>query len=696
MCLSPYFFDPGKRVVSVLLLIAIAFGSCNRHTPKADHYIQMRKITDSAGYLADKQELAKAMQYFDTHYALIHEPGTSDEWKKYHFKQNAYYLNAHLNNNDKKGLDLALTYADSMLTVIEGSAVKEAYQDELRITYFAKGDVLFAKGDFPNAFRLYYQGKLLADQSGNKCYHALFDSRFALLNFKETKYKQAASLFLQAYRDNLTCNLDFETFAATQGAMDNAGLSYEHLSMVDSAEYCYRAAIAYIKRNAIRFPDRARFITDAYGVTYGYLGTMYQDRGRMDEAEKWFKKSIELNSNAGNERHNAQLVQLKLARVYLETGRMRETDSLINGVRVSLDTLPNNKAELDWQKIKWNYLYAIKQPQKANPYLLEYLQLKDSADAGERKMAVANAGSSFQRIQQDYELAILKKENELRTLYLMITLGLSVMAIFIVFQVWRNWKGSKRNNETLSLLNNQITEQNNQMRKTLNSLEQSQEDNTRMMQIVAHDLRNPIGGIASIAALMLEDEGRSGDDVMMLELIKTSGQNSLEMVSDLLQVHTRSEALKKEPVELSVMLHYCVDLLRFKAEAKKQQINLQTETVVLLVNREKIWRVVSNLIANAIKFSPTGATINVEMKVDTGHVLIAVEDYGIGVPEEMKDKIFDMYTEAKRPGTAGEQPFGLGLAISKQIVEAHNGRIWFVSRPGNGTTFFVQLPVLAS
>ncbi|MDB5088239.1 MAG: hypothetical protein JWR09_2233 [Mucilaginibacter sp.] len=696
MCRSFYFFNPGKRIMPVLFFIIIAAGSCNRHGGKADHYAAMRKITDSAGYLADKQELAKAIRYFDTHYALIDEPGTGDEWKKYYFKQNAYYLHALLNNNNKKNLELASAYADSMLMLMKDRPAKEAYPDELRTTYFAKGDVLFAMGYFPDAFRFYYQGKLVADQSGNKCYHALFDSRFALLNYKEAKFKEAASLFLQAYRDDLSCNLDFETFAATQGAMDNAGLSYEHLGMADSAENCYRTAIAYIKRNAPRFPDRARFVTDAYGVTYGYLGMMHQDRGNMDEAETWFKKSIMLNSYAGNEKHNAQLIQLKLARVYMETGRMRQTDSLINAVRVSLDTLPNNRAEPEWQKIKWNYLYAIKQPQKANPYLLEYLQLKDRADAGERKMAVANAGSSFQRIQQDYELAILKKENELRTLSLVVTLGFSVMAIFIIFQVWRNWRSSKKNNETLSLLNNQITEQNNQMRKTLNSLEQSQEDNTRMMQIVAHDLRNPIGGITSIAALMLEDEGRSGDDVMMLELIKTSGQNSLEMVSDLLQVHTRAEALKKEPVDLSVMLHYCVDLLHFKAEAKKQQINLQIDTVVLMVNREKMWRVISNLIANAIKFSPTGATINVVLKIDAGHVLIEVEDFGIGVPEEMKDKVFDMYTEAKRPGTAGEQPFGLGLAISKQIVEAHNGRIWFVSKPGNGTTFFVQLPVLAS
>ncbi|HEY9197579.1 MAG TPA: ATP-binding protein [Mucilaginibacter sp.] len=75
------------------------------------------------------------------------------------------------------------------------------------------------------------------------------------------------------------------------------------------------------------------------------------------------------------------------------------------------------------------------------------------------------------------------------------------------------------------------------------------------------------------------------------------------------------------------------------------------------------------------------------------HVLISVEDHGIGIPDEMKDKIFDMFTQAKRSGTAGEQAFGLGLAISKQIIEAHSGRIWFESLPGNGTTFYVELPV---
>jgi signal transduction histidine kinase len=73
------------------------------------------------------------------------------------------------------------------------------------------------------------------------------------------------------------------------------------------------------------------------------------------------------------------------------------------------------------------------------------------------------------------------------------------------------------------------------------------------------------------------------------------------------------EELKKEPVDIGQLLHYCVDLLRHKAAAKGQQIDLQTSTVMIPASREKLWRVVSNLIANAIKFSPTGAAIRVSL-----------------------------------------------------------------------------------
>ena len=111
----------------------------------------------------------------------------------------------------------------------------------------------------------------------------------------------------------------------------------------------------------------------------------------------------------------------------------------------------------------------------------------------------------------------------------------------------------------------------------------------------------------------------------------------------------------------------------------------------ILISREKIWRVISNLISNAIKFSAKGSVISVSIKDLKSDVEIAVKDQGIGIPEGMQTKVFNMFTEAKRPGTAGEKSFGMGLSISKQIIDNHDGKIWLESKSGKGSTFYIRL-----
>jgi len=283
---------------------------------------------------------------------------------------------------------------------------------------------------------------------------------------------------------------------------------------------------------------------------------------------------------------------------------------------------------------------------------------------------------------------LLSKKNERQTGYLIIFAVSLIIVILALLKVWHNRK-------RLLELNKTIREQNATMQKTLNALEQSQEDNTRMMQIVAHDLRNPIGGMYSIVSLMLAEDGRTEEDKEYLEMLQTTGKVSLDLVNDLLLIQTKKDDLKKEPVDLGEMLRYCVDLLHHKAALKEQQVHLEAApSISILANQEKLWRVVSNLIANAIKFSPKGASIDVVLQKETDHVCIAVKDNGIGIPEEIAAKIFDMFTDAKRKGTTGEQSFGLGLAISKQIVEAHGGKIWFESEAEHGTVFYVELPLV--
>jgi PAS domain S-box-containing protein len=238
-----------------------------------------------------------------------------------------------------------------------------------------------------------------------------------------------------------------------------------------------------------------------------------------------------------------------------------------------------------------------------------------------------------------------------------------------------------------------INEERARMLLTLTALEQSQADNTRMLKVVSHDLRHPIGAAKMAAELLLMEGQYSDKQKSLLDIIERSTDNALELVSELLGMQGRTHELKKEPVELSAMLQYCTDLLRHQADAKKQRITIQLVPVTVAASREKLWRVMSNLIANAIKFSPKETDIVISLSTDKLRAIIKVTDQGIGIAPEMLDKLFSMPAEAMRTGTAGEASYGMGLAISKQIIDAHGGNMWVESEPGEGSAFYVELPL---
>lgn len=115
-------------------------------------------------------------------------------------------------------------------------------------------------------------------------------------------------------------------------------------------------------------------------------------------------------------------------------------------------------------------------------------------------------------------------------------------------------------------------------------------------------------------------------------------------------------------IDIALLLSYRTEMLVHKAQFKNQQLELHAAHVTIMVNLEKMWRVISNLIINAIKFSPR----------DT--------------------KIFDLFPTAPRKGTEGEAYYGLGLGIRRQIVESHSGKIWFKNNAEKGCIFYITLP----
>jgi signal transduction histidine kinase/CHASE3 domain sensor protein len=217
-----------------------------------------------------------------------------------------------------------------------------------------------------------------------------------------------------------------------------------------------------------------------------------------------------------------------------------------------------------------------------------------------------------------------------------------------------------------------------------------------VLAIVSHDLRNPLNAVMLAASLLQTSDKVAPDDREQLEIIDISAKRMQRLIADLLDV-TRLEGGKQLPIEpapLDVQSLFEETYELFKSQAATGSITLQCQAPKdvppVYADRHRVLQVLSNLIGNAMKFTPPGGMITCRAEPEDGKVLIAVADTGPGIPGENLGDIFNPYWQAKRTARLGA---GLGLPIAKGIVESHGGRIWVESEPGNGTKFFFTLPV---
>jgi two-component system sensor histidine kinase VicK len=122
------------------------------------------------------------------------------------------------------------------------------------------------------------------------------------------------------------------------------------------------------------------------------------------------------------------------------------------------------------------------------------------------------------------------------------------------------------------------------------------------------------------------------------------------------------------------------------------EIESSSPQVFAEVDQTKFIQVLTNLVANAIKFTPKNGHIRVIVQEEPQSLLIRVSDDGIGIPKDMQGELFERFTRARRPGLRGEETTGLGLSIAKRIVELHQGKVWVESEENKGSTFFVRIP----
>jgi two-component system sensor histidine kinase VicK len=218
-----------------------------------------------------------------------------------------------------------------------------------------------------------------------------------------------------------------------------------------------------------------------------------------------------------------------------------------------------------------------------------------------------------------------------------------------------------------------------------------------ILGVVAHDLRNPLSAIQVVASLMEADKNINDDNRENLQIIRLSCEKAANIINDLLETahNETSGEFELEEAELNQVLLKIVDEW---LKNKKEKVDIlyygTSGPVKALVNKEKIQRVMDNLISNAVKFSGPDEHIEVSLKNLDDEVIIEVKDFGMGIPENLLPYIFDRFSKASRRGVRGEESIGLGLSIVRQIVQKHRGEIEVNSTEKMGTTFTIKLKPL--
>ncbi|MHB1456021.1 MAG: sensor histidine kinase [Armatimonadota bacterium] len=239
-----------------------------------------------------------------------------------------------------------------------------------------------------------------------------------------------------------------------------------------------------------------------------------------------------------------------------------------------------------------------------------------------------------------------------------------------------------------------ISRQYNQLKQ----LEQSRDD---MIHMIVHDLRTPLTSmIGSLQTMQIGTFGELNPD--MAEFVDMSVKGSermLGMVNDLLDISKMdagSMQLEIEKTKVIDLAASAVSEVQYLIKEKEIQleVTIQPDTLEVMCDVDKIRRVITNLLGNAIKFTPAKGSVNFSVSGDSSGITISVSDTGEGIPEDYIDKIFDKFGQVESRKAGRRRSTGLGLTFCKLAVEAHKGNIWVDSTLGKGSTFSFKLPAV--
>lgn len=230
-------------------------------------------------------------------------------------------------------------------------------------------------------------------------------------------------------------------------------------------------------------------------------------------------------------------------------------------------------------------------------------------------------------------------------------------------------------------------------------LKEVNELKNKFLGMASHDMRNYLSAIKGYSQILQEDKNELPEETkdQFLDFIYKSSENMLKLVNDLLDVSVIESGklqLDIQPESFENLINHHIMINQFFAD--KKNIRIQSDLANLpncKIDANKMGQVIDNLISNAIKFSESGTTVYISLEQRGDKLVFSVKDEGPGISDEDQARLFQHFQKLSARPTAGESSSGLGLAISKKMIQAHEGQLNVTSQMGSGATFWFEIPL---
>lgn len=658
---------------------------------KVESYIKLSEIFED--------DLIKTYLYADSAFQLSNSMNIEVKIKASLNLSNVFYNSKNINMTEFMLL--------KTLNLIDSSQVREKYQQILVELYIDLASVYITSKNYERS--LYYSKKAENLINENKFYnHAVHNlANIGYAKLRDGKKSEGLNVLLKALELSKTSEYAISDLDK-MSLINDIALAYEEMNL-DSAYYYYIVGVemAFSKNDF-----------EMLSLYYHNMAKLSLKIEKLSTSVVYLEKSIEYAKKSKN---NLELSKAFLLKSVYHSKINDKNNALkyVDSSETAQNEYPQELIYLDILFEKHSIFLKFKMFDSASYYLNYYHFKRDSLSniSNNQEFFFLKTNVDLQRKIQENELLAkeieINKKNQIFAIIIILVLIIVLFLLgFVYFQektnkakiIQLNAEIEDRNieliatNEEIHLINNELAEKQIELSYINNQLDITNASKDKFFSILAHDLKNPLSGLVLLVDVFKEyyDELSIEKRQEMIENVETSLKNTLSLLNNVLD-WSRSQSgrldLLPDYHDTKRLIDMAIKQIVINADKKKIVIiNHIEDNIIGYFDANMILTVVRNILSNAIKYSYENSKIDVFANIVLNELVIEIRDYGVGMNSDEITKIFDFTKTYSKDGTNYEKGTGIGLIISKELVEKNGGRIQVKSELKIGTSFFIILP----